>query len=161
MSTGNPGCGRRDLPKPLRDVLNPAVQQLVSSDQARAFAAWTQAAGAAVAAAARPNGLFNGVLTVECPSSIWANELTYLGGQILDRMNELVPGQPVRRLRFVVARPARSFSDEAPAARGVREANPRLTPVALTEAHSAASGIRDDRLRDAIETALRAASGQS
>ena len=57
------------------------------------------------------------MLTVECTSSIWAQELTYLGGQLLARMKELDPGpHPVERFRFVTRRspaPAESHPEEA------------------------------------------------
>ncbi len=155
---------RRSLPTPLREILDPTLQRLATSDQARAFGAWARASGAPVSSAARPSAFFNGVLTVECASSIWANELTYMGGQILSRMNEVSPGQPVRRLRFVVARaaPLERTQDEttdatSPALAGSRA---RLAESALGEARTAAKGVRDERLREAIEAALRSSAGQ-
>mgnify|MGYP005839656629 CR=1 FL=1 len=78
-----------------------------TSDQARAYGVWARAAGEPVGANARPRSFARGVLTVECASSVWANELTYLTGQLLARMTELDPGHPVERLRFV-SRPASS-----------------------------------------------------
>lgn len=152
---------RSDLPRPLREILDPALTKLATSEQARAFGAWTRAAGAPMASAARPSAFFNGVLTVDCASSIWANELTYLGGQILARMNELTPGQPVRRLRFVVAREPRPAgppeADPAPA----RPPREPLAAPSLQAALAAADGVRDERLREAIRAALQASGGAS
>lgn len=152
---------RTALPRPLRDILDPALARLATSEQARAYGAWTRAAGAPIAAAARPGAFFNGVLTVECASSIWANELTYLGGQILARMNDLTPGQPVKRLRFVVARDPRPAgppeADPAPA----RPPREPLAGPALDAALAATDGVRDERLREAIRAALRSSGGAS
>ncbi len=78
---------------------------------------WARAAGDAVAANARPRSFARGVLTVECASSIWAQELTYLGGQLLARMDELDPAHPVERFRFVTRRspaPAPSPPERGP-----------------------------------------------
>ncbi len=91
----------RGEPRKIGEILDPALARLDTSDQARAYGAWARAAGDAVAANARPRSFARGVLTVECASSIWAQELTYLGGQLLARMNELDPAHPVERFRFV------------------------------------------------------------
>lgn len=156
---------RGSLPRPLSEILDPALQRLATSDQARAFGAWARAAGVPVASCARPGGFFNGVLTVDCVSSIWANELTYLGSQILARMDEVAPGHPVKRLRFVVERAARSAEEAEASAPEASAARPddrceRLTGAALEKAKAAAQGVRDQRLREAIEAALRASSGE-
>ena len=66
-------------------------------------------------AGTRPKAFRRGQLTVECASSVWANELTYLGPQILRRMDELAPGHPVKRFRFIVGRlPAVPDADKGP-----------------------------------------------
>ena len=102
--TGRAVSKRSDLPRRLGDILTPALDRLVGSDEARAYAAWTRAVGEPVARGTRPKAFRRGQLTVECASSVWANELTYLGPQILRRMDELMPGHPVQRFRFVVGR---------------------------------------------------------
>jgi hypothetical protein len=99
------------------------------------------------------------VLTVECTSSVWANELTYLGGQILRRMDEVAPGHPVKRFRFTVERAAPKQEEEPPTAdEGRRDERP--APADLDAARAQAEGVRDERLRAAIEAALRASSAE-
>jgi predicted nucleic acid-binding Zn ribbon protein len=149
---------RSSLPRPLREILNPAVERLATSERARAFVAWTRAAGAPVAGAARPTAFFNGMLTIECSSSVWANELTYLGMQILARMEEVAPGQPVKRLRFVVGRAPQAGPADAGLPRAER---PHLSADSLSAAVEAAEDVRDERLREAIRAALRASAGES
>ena len=49
---------------------------------------------------------------MECESSTWANELTYLSPVILARLAADDPQTPVKGLRFVVGRPHRALDDE-------------------------------------------------
>ena len=144
-------------PKRLGDILGAALGRLATSDQARAYAAWARASGEQVASGARPRHFSRGVLTVECTSSVWANELTYLGGQILRRMDEVAPGHPVKRFRFVIARAAPTAEEETPAARDTLP-HQRPAPAELGGARAQAEGVRDERLRAAIEAALRSSS---
>jgi predicted nucleic acid-binding Zn ribbon protein len=152
---------RNSLPRPLGEILDPALQSLITSDQARAFSAWARASGAPVSSCARPSRFFNGLLTVECASSIWANELTYLSGEILARMNDVAPGHPVRRLRFVVERVVRSTEDPERLETPPDEPIERLSGEALESARARAAEVRDPRLREAIEAALRTSSGDT
>jgi hypothetical protein len=99
------------------------------------------------------------VLTVECSSSVWANELTYLSGQLLRRMDEVAPGHPVKRFRFVIKRAERQ--EEEPPAPKTRAHHKTLAPADLQEARELAEGVRDERLRAAIEAALRATSKEA
>jgi len=38
---------------------------------------------------------------VECESSVWAQELTFLSGELLAKMAAADPSTPVKRLRFI------------------------------------------------------------
>ncbi len=98
------GARRGDLPRRLGDIITPALSRLAGGDEARAYAAWTRAVGEPVSGGTRPKAFRRGQLIVECASSVWANELTYLGPQILRRMDEVAPGHPVERFRFIVGR---------------------------------------------------------
>ncbi len=153
--------GRRsEPPRRLGDILKPTVQRLTSGDEARAYAVWARAAGDQVGEATRPRAFSHGALTVECESSVWANELTYLSRTILARMGELDPGHPVRRLRFWVRRRA-PMQEEPPAASNDRQRGASLHPEDVSAAQAAAGDVADERLRSAIEAALRAASTDS
>ena len=153
------GPARGSDPKRLGDILGAAVGRLANSDQARAYAAWARASGGQVASGARPRHFSRGVLTVECTSSVWANELTYLGGQILRRMDEVAPGHPVKRFRFVIERAAPRQEEEPPPAEDELQ-DERPAPPDLGGARAQAEGVRDEQLRAAIEAALRASSTQ-
>ena len=147
-------------PRRIGEILDPTLAGLQDSDQARAYAAWALAAGEQVTASAAPRGFRRGVLTVDCRSSVWANELTYLSGQLLRRMREVSPDHPVERLRFVVGRgPDRSGDDQAPEPRAVNDEGPdrRRGRPRLKGAKAQADEVRDERLRAAIQALLRTA----
>ena len=175
------GGSRDDLPRRLGDIIVPSLDKLAGGDEARAYTAWARAVGEPVTAGTRPKAFRRGQLTVECASSVWANELTYLGPQILRRMDEVTPGHPVKRFRFVVGRlPAPTDGDEvlgegraaAPEAAAARppeqgseapaEKKKRRREQPAPGSHDAAraqvEGVDDGRLRAAIEAALRRSS---
>jgi predicted nucleic acid-binding Zn ribbon protein len=62
---------------------------------------WPAAVGPAIAAEATPNSERNGVLTVSCTASVWAQELDLMGPAILARLNELLGRPAVERLRCI------------------------------------------------------------
>ena len=111
-----------------------------------------------------------------------ANQLTYLGPQILRRMDEVAPGHPVERFRFIVGRlspppepveppaptGAAEARDEAQKGRAGQDSRPsapkenrrheRPAPDEHDAARIQAEGVQDGRLRAAIEAALRRSS---
>lgn len=154
------GPERGGGPRRLDEVLGPALARLATSDQARAYGAWARAAGDQVAGGAHPRGYSRGTLTVECSSSVWANELTYLSGEILRRMDGIAPGHPVKRLRFMVARS--SPPPESPTrTAGDVPRNPRPESPELQGARDQAQTVRDERLRAAVEALLGRPAGGS
>jgi predicted nucleic acid-binding Zn ribbon protein len=95
-----PGQESRDVPR-LADFLSRRLAALADTDEVRAYRAWRAAAGEQIAAVTNPARITRGTLLVECDSAVWAQELTYLGPQILERLRAADPDTPVQRLRFV------------------------------------------------------------
>jgi len=149
-------ASRSGEPRRVGDILAPALGQLAGSAQARAYGAWARAAGDQVSGGARPRNFARGTLTVECSSSVWANELTYLSAEILRRMDAVAPGHPVTKLRFLVASAPAVQEPEAPAAKD-EQRHARPGPPDYGDARAQAEGVRDERLRAAIEAVLRPA----
>jgi hypothetical protein len=177
-----------DLPRRLGEILTPALDRIAGGDEARAYAAWARAVGDPVTRGTRPKAFRRGQLTVECASSVWANELTYLGPQILRRMDEVAPGHPVKGFRFVVGRlPASQPVEgepedvvgrrckgaapvgEVPAAAAARQDSTapaakekrrqqQVAPDVQAAARTQVEGVQDGPLRAAIEAALRRSS---
>jgi predicted nucleic acid-binding Zn ribbon protein len=91
---------RRPAPRPLAPALDRLVGELApATTLARVQEAWGRAAGPAVAAAARPIAEREGVLTVLCEASVWAQELELMAGEIVPRLNAELGDARVRELR--------------------------------------------------------------
>ena len=60
---------------------------------------WEQAAGPAIAAAARPTAERDGVLTVSCEAAVWAQELDLMAGELIPRLNAALGAEAIRELR--------------------------------------------------------------
>ena len=79
----------------IRDELAP--QTLLAEIQR----AWPEAVGEAIAVEAQPTAERGGVLTISCSASVWAHELDLMGPTILERLNGVLKGAKVTRLRCV------------------------------------------------------------
>jgi predicted nucleic acid-binding Zn ribbon protein len=98
---------RRVAPRPIATALERALPAARPAGLlALVQSAWPQVAGAALAQSAEPVSERDGVVTVACESSVWAQELELLGGDLTGRLNDrLQVGEEkarVSRLRFVV-----------------------------------------------------------
>jgi predicted nucleic acid-binding Zn ribbon protein len=71
-----------DAIAPVRDAVAP--QTLLAAVQG----AWSEAAGAAIAAEAEPVAERDGTVTVACHSATWAQELDLLAPELLRRLRE-------------------------------------------------------------------------
>ncbi len=90
----------RIAPRPLARALSQLTAGLApSTPLARVQEVWPQAAGPAIAAAARPVAEREGVLTVACEAAVWAAELELLAGEVIPRLNDLLGAEIVRELR--------------------------------------------------------------
>jgi predicted nucleic acid-binding Zn ribbon protein len=71
---------------------------------ARVQTVWSEAVGETIAAEAAPIAERDGVVTVACRSSTWAQELELLGDQIRSQVtSRLGPDAPLQGLRFNAA----------------------------------------------------------
>jgi hypothetical protein len=93
---------RRIAPRPLSAAVDALAADLApQTPLARVQAAWTEAAGPAVADRATPRSLRAGVLTVACREAVWAQELELLGPHVVQRLNAALGAEIVARLRCV------------------------------------------------------------
>jgi predicted nucleic acid-binding Zn ribbon protein len=93
---------RRAAPRPLRAALERAAERATPPGLlADVQAAWPDIAGPVVAQEAEPVSERDGVVTVACRSSVWAQELELLGRDLEERLNARLSGSGrVLRLRF-------------------------------------------------------------
>jgi len=115
-----------------------------------AMKVWRDAVGARIAERARPLLLWDGVLLLRVPSSVWAHELSLLAGEVCARLRER--GVEARELRFRVGA---LDAVERPPERRVARSVPTAFPVPAEVAH-ALGGVGDDGLRACIERAAAA-----
>jgi predicted nucleic acid-binding Zn ribbon protein len=96
---------RRRVPRPLASAVQSALEQAAPATLlASVQRAWAGAVGEAVAREATPVAERDGVVTVACRSSTWAQELDLLSDQILSRLrSELTSGGALEGLRFSVS----------------------------------------------------------
>jgi len=67
--------------------------------------AWRSAVGDRIADSCVPEGEKEGILTVVCETSVWAQQLSMMQEELLKKLADQLPGQEdvPRELRFVVA----------------------------------------------------------
>ena len=76
--------------------------EVVSRDELIARV-WPDTVGEVIAAQAHPAAERDGVVTVTCSSSVWAQELTLMGPDLTGRLNGALGAEIVRELRFRAA----------------------------------------------------------
>ena len=92
---------RRRAPRPLALALGQVSAGLApASLLARVQGCWADAVGELVSAEAQPVSERDGVVTVACRSSVWANELEMLGPELLQKVNAALGETAVGQLRF-------------------------------------------------------------
>ena len=90
----------RTAPRPISAALGEFTGTLApASTLGRLQEIWEQTAGAAIAAAARPTAERNGVLTVTCEASVWAQELDLISHDLLVRLNAALGTTAIHELR--------------------------------------------------------------
>jgi len=114
----------------------------------RLSSAWNEAVGAEMASRTEPLTLSRGVLTIRSTSAAWQNELTFLKGEILRRINAALGKEnAVRELR-VVAGTLRSAPKPVERPRWLDEA-PTVEDREIAE--DAALPLHDPELKAAFE----------
>jgi predicted nucleic acid-binding Zn ribbon protein len=101
---------RRRAPRPLATALAGVVEDLApATTLARVQCCWSAVAGEAIAREAEPVSEREGVVTIACASSVWAQEIELLSRDLVGRLNEaLDPAAdppPVRKLKVTSSRP--------------------------------------------------------
>jgi predicted nucleic acid-binding Zn ribbon protein len=60
---------------------------------------WERTAGPAIALAARPTSEHNGVLTLTCEASVWAQELDLIAQELIGSLNAALGAAEISELR--------------------------------------------------------------
>jgi len=95
---------RRRAPVPLAGAVEALTRRLEPVTPLAAIQrAWPDAVGPAIAAEAEPVAERAGAVTVQCRSAVWAQELTLLAPQVVDRLNAALGAPRVTSLRCTAA----------------------------------------------------------
>jgi predicted nucleic acid-binding Zn ribbon protein len=88
----------RQAPRPASLALRAALERSAPRTELAAVqSVWREAVGEAVAAQAEPVTEREGEITVRCKTATWAEELSLMEEQLLDRLRELLgEGAPSR-----------------------------------------------------------------
>jgi predicted nucleic acid-binding Zn ribbon protein len=90
----------RYAPRPLAVALGNLAGALApASTLARVQEVWEAAVGPAIAAAARPTAEHEGLVTVTCDASVWAQELELMSEALVALLNTALGSDDVRALR--------------------------------------------------------------
>jgi predicted nucleic acid-binding Zn ribbon protein len=92
MSRGAP----RSLSVALQDFTNALAP---ATTLGRVQEIWERTAGPAIALAARPTSEHNGVLTLTCEASVWAQELDLIAQELVGRLNAALGAAEISELR--------------------------------------------------------------
>lgn len=90
----------RAAPRSLSSALERLTGSLApATTLARVQASWEGVTGPVIAAAARPTAERDGVVTVLCEASVWAQELDLMSVDLLARLNDALGEPMIRELR--------------------------------------------------------------
>jgi hypothetical protein len=138
------GLGPRTLGQILPRITRPAFRRR-SPAAAQIMADWAEIVGPALAAAAVPERLSAGTLTLACSGPV-AMELQHLAPQIIERINTALGRVTVERLRFRQRPLSSPPTPASPAARSTT-----LPPAAAAALAPRLAAIADPGLRAALE----------
>ncbi len=94
---------RRRAPRPAGTALRGALERAAPKTPLAALqSVWPELVGERIAAVARPVSERDGVVTVDCSDSVWAQELDLMQAQLLERLRERLSERAPQSLRFRV-----------------------------------------------------------
>lgn len=96
--------GRGREPRLLGELLTVSARDMGWSAElshARLIAEWHRFVGEATAPHTEITAISDGILTVQCDSSVWATELRRLRAELLTRILEEYPDSGIREIRFL------------------------------------------------------------
>jgi len=94
---------RRRAPRPAGSALRNALERAAPKTPLAALqSVWPELVGERIAAVARPVSERDGVVTIDCSDSVWAQELDLMQAQLLERLRGRLSERPPQSLRFRV-----------------------------------------------------------
>lgn len=85
------------------DILQPALKKRgvpVQFEDKHLRGLWQKAVGPSVAAHSRPENRKKDTLVVKVSSSVWMQQLNFLKEEIIEKMNNVLGDEPIKKIRF-------------------------------------------------------------
>ena len=118
--------------------------------EAEIWIAWDRTVGPQIAAQARPSAMRDGVLTVMVASAPWMQQLTFLKGEIRERLNQQLGAELIRDIYLRAGKPSRQSPPNP-----LPEIPDRpLTTADLAAIANTVAGISDPDLQAACQRLL-------
>jgi len=147
---------RKDKPRPIEDLIEAILNRYnlnTLAKEQRVFKVWREALGEALASHARPTAIHGGRLVALVKDSAWLQELQFIKGDIIKKLNRALGGRVIKDIRFKVGTWGTELDDEG-ADDGLDEVT--LPPELIDEAKAAVEVIKDPKLRERALNALLA-----
>ncbi|MBF0609699.1 MAG: DUF721 domain-containing protein [Magnetococcales bacterium] len=140
------------LSEPIGNYLTVVAAPFLSHPRSRGWRltrVWEQVVGASLATHTEPVKLQEGVLTIRVDSPVWMHQLSFLQGELLEKLASLWQEEPVLRIELQRAPLQRQAGKKS-------KAN-KLKPTSeeIGQAQSLAGIIQDEPLRRAVERYLK------
>ena len=140
---------RMSRPRAIADLLAEAVRGKPAErrmKEGRIWLLWDETVGERIASLARPVGFRDGTLTVAVANAPWMQQLNFLKGEIIEKLNSLLGGQVVRDIYL------KAGSVEPPAAAPPEHSPPprELTSTEREFVATETQTVEDPELREII-----------
>jgi len=141
---------RMSFPKSISSLLHSELNGLGLANhlrEAEIWRLWPEVAGQTVSSRAQPLRINNGTLTVAVSSSPWMQELNFLKGMMIEKLNSRLGGDVVKEIILkagIVKKPSQEDENE------YTPAKKRLTPAQLSLITELSAPITDTETREAF-----------
>lgn len=146
------------FPLPLSEVVRVELTSLGLAErlrEAEIWRLWPDVVGATVASRATPLRIIKGTLTVAVSSGPWKQELTFLKGMMIEKLNERLGGEVVREIVLKSGHVDRD-ANTAPIAPEEVPRKKRLTARQLSLIDEQSAAIVDPETREAFVALMKA-----
>lgn len=140
---------RMSRPRPVADLLTEALRGKPAErrlKEGRIWLLWDEAVGERIASLARPVSFRDGTLTVAVANAPWMQQLNFLKGGIIEKLNTLLGGPVVREIYLKAGRAEPSVEATPERRRPLRQ----LTSAEQEFVTAETETIEDAELREII-----------
>ena len=149
---------RMRFPLPLNDVVQVELTALGLAErlkESEIWRLWPEVVGPTVAARAMPLRIIKGTLTVAVSSGPWKQELTFLKGMMIEKLNQRLGGAVVREIVLKSGQVDRDGT-MAPTPPEELPRKKRLTTRQLSFIDEQSAAISDQETREAFTALMKA-----